>query len=193
MPVGGARDWSALGNMMTKGEPGLGFTVCKRCKGDVWDLCEKCVRWGCYKCDFKPEGHKGPGPVYRVREQQILLEANSVAGKKKTKMGPVKITKLEKPKAKPAPKPPRAPKAKAPPLPRQEKGVRPQTELFPLRSSQAEVPKGRGSPCRPGPGGTRRARGALPDEGVDLSARGRLHGPLRRGLPGSPPHPDRTG
>ena len=134
--------------MMTKGEPGLGFTACIRCKGDVWDVCQKCGRWGCYKCEFKPRGMRDQAVCIPCANNISFWETNSVANKKKTKMGPVKITTLKKPKAKPAPKTPRAPKkaepVKAVPMgtlvslgpptapPRQEKGVRPQSELFPL-------------------------------------------------------------
>ena len=116
---------------MDKRDPIHGL-LCKKCKRDVFDLCEKCGRWGCYKCDFRPRGMKDRALCVECANQESFWEANSVAAKKKTKMGPVKITKLKKPKEKPAPKTPRAPKADVavPAMPK--KPVRPQSELFPL-------------------------------------------------------------
>jgi CRISPR/Cas system-associated exonuclease Cas4 (RecB family) len=75
---------------------------------------------------------KDPALCAPCSDNKSFWEANSVANKKKIKVSPAKITTLKKPKAKPAPKTPRAPKAPALPPPRQEKGVRPQSELFPL-------------------------------------------------------------
>jgi CRISPR/Cas system-associated exonuclease Cas4 (RecB family) len=69
-----------------------------RCGRDVFDVCQKCLRWGCYGCEFGPRKMKDPALCRECSDNKSFWEANSVAAKKKVKVGPVKETKLEKPK-----------------------------------------------------------------------------------------------
>jgi CRISPR/Cas system-associated exonuclease Cas4 (RecB family) len=44
---------------MNKAEPVAG-DACATCGGDLWDFCEKCLRWGCYPCEFRPHTSREP-------------------------------------------------------------------------------------------------------------------------------------
>lgn len=79
---------------MNKKEPQAG-DACSRCEYDLWDCCDKCHRWGCYGCEFKPHSSREPALCRDCANNKAYWDANSPANLKNVKVGPITMTTLK--------------------------------------------------------------------------------------------------